>query len=73
MKNDEKYTQFYLVQEMIEKFVSDRVMIGGDHILNLPLEKLKIDLLELDDEDHNNVMGETARKVFGLDKKISRS
>ena len=64
---------YYLVQEMIEKFGSDRVMIGGDHILNFPLEKLKIDLLKLDDEDHDNVMGETARRVFGLDKKMSRS
>ncbi len=47
-------------------------MIGGDHILNFPLEKLKIDLLELDDEDRDNVMGETARRVFRLDERMSK-
>lgn len=57
---------YYLVQEMIEKFGSERVMIGGDHILNYPLEKLKVELLELDEEDHKNVMGETARRIFKL-------
>lgn len=33
------------------------MIIGGDHILNYSLEKLKIDLLGLDDEDRDNVMG----------------
>ena len=63
------WCSYYLVREMIEKFGSDRVMVGGDHILNFPLEKLKIDLLELDDADRENVMGETARKVFKLGEK----
>jgi len=62
------WCSYYLVQKMIEKFGSERVMIGGDHILNYPLEKLKVELLELDEEDHNNVMGETARRVFRLDE-----
>ncbi len=62
------WCNYYLVRKMIEKFGSDRVMVGGDHILNYALEKLKIELLELDDEDHNNVMGETARRVFKLDE-----
>ena len=64
------WCSYYLVQEMIEKFGSNRVMIGGDHILNFPLERLKIEILELDDEDHGNVMGETARRVFKLDEKM---
>ncbi len=63
------WCNYYLVRKMIEKFGSDRVMVGGDHILNYALEKLKIELLELNDEDHKNVMGETARRVFKLDKK----
>ena len=63
------WCSYYLVGEMIGRFGSDRVMIGGDHILNFPLEKLKVELLELDEEDHKNVMGETARKVFKLDEK----
>ncbi len=65
------WCSYYLVQEMIEKFGSERVMIGGDHILNYPLEKLKIDLLELSDEDRDNVMGETARRVFRLDERVN--
>ena len=64
------WCSYYLVREMIEKFGSDRVMIGGDHILNFPLEKLKIELLELNDEDHKNVMGETARKIFKLGERM---
>jgi len=64
------WCSYYLVQEMIEKFGSDRVMIGGDHILNFPLEKLKIEILQLNEEDHNNVMGETARRVFKLDERM---
>ena len=55
---------------MIKKFGYERVMIGGDHILNYPLEKLKIDLLELDDKDKAYVLGETARKVFKLDERM---
>ena len=64
------WCSYYLVQEMIEKFGSQRVMTGGDHILNYPLEKLKVELLELDEEDHKNVMGETARSVFKLDERM---
>lgn len=63
---------YYHVREMIKEFGSERVMIGGDHILNFPLEKLKIDLLELGDEDRDNVMGETARRVFRLDERMSK-
>jgi hypothetical protein len=55
---------------MIERFGSERIMVGGDHILNFPLEKLKIELLELDDRSHRNVMGETALRVFKLDGRI---
>ena len=64
------WCSYYLVGEMIKKFGSERVMIGGDHILNYPLEKLKIALLELSDEDKANVLGETARKVFKLDERM---
>jgi len=60
------WCSYYLVDEMIKRFGSQRVMIGGDHILNYPLEKLKIELLELSDKDKANVLGETARKVFKL-------
>lgn len=64
------WCSYYLVHEMIKKFGYERVMIGGDHILNYPLEKLKIDLLELDDKDKAYVLGETARKVFKLDERM---
>ena len=64
------WCSYYLVREMIEGFGSERVMVGGDHILNFPLEKLKMELLELDDRDYRNVMGETARRVFKLDERI---
>jgi hypothetical protein len=64
------WCSYYLVNEMIEKFGSERVMVGGDHILNFPIEKLKIELLELSEGDHCNVMGETARRVFKLDERM---
>lgn len=60
------WCSYYLMNEMIKKFGSARVMIGGDHILNFPIEKLKIDLLCLSDEDRDNVMGETAMRIFRL-------
>ena len=64
------WCSYYLVRGMIERFGSERVMVGSDHILNFPLEKLKIEILELNEKDHNNVMGETARRVFKLDERM---
>ena len=64
------WCSYNLVHEMIKKFGSQRVMIGADHILNFPLEKLKIELLELGDEDREQVMSGTAMKVFKLEGRI---
>ncbi len=54
------------IGEMIEKLGSHRMMMGSDWIINLPVELLKIDLLELDEKDKNNVLSGTALKVFKL-------
>lgn len=58
------------IGEMIEKLGSHRVMMGSDWTINLPVELLKIDLLELGEEDKGRVLGGTAMKVFKLEDKI---
>jgi hypothetical protein len=45
-------------------------MMGSDWTINLPVELLKIDLLELDDKDKNGVLCGTALKVFKLEDKM---
>jgi hypothetical protein len=59
-----------LIGNMIKKFGADRVMMGSDWISNYPIEKLKIDLLELSDEDNNKVLCETAKRIFKLSERI---
>jgi len=54
------------IGRMISKFGPNRVMMGSDWISNYPVEKLKIDLLELNDNDKNQVLCETAKTVFKL-------
>ncbi len=58
------------IGKMIAKFGSHRVMMGSDWTINLPVELLKIDLLELDERDKNGVLCGTALKVFKLEDKI---
>jgi len=58
------------IGSMIEKFGADRVMMGSDWISNYPVEKLKIDLLELNNEDKDKVLCGTAKKIFKLDERI---
>ncbi len=55
---------------MINKLGANKVMMGSDWISNYPVEKLKIDLLELNELDKNKVLCETAKTVFKLDGKI---
>lgn len=54
------------IDMMIKKFGSNRVMIGSDWISNYPVEKLKIDLLNLSKEDNDQVLYKTAMEVFKL-------
>jgi hypothetical protein len=46
----------HMIGGMINKFGADRVMMGSDWISNYPVEKLKIDLLELSKEDNEKVL-----------------
>lgn len=55
-----------LIGCMISKFGANRVMLGSDWISNYPVEKLKIDLLELSSEDNDWVLYKTAKNVFNL-------
>jgi len=57
-----------LIGGMIKKFGAGRVMMGSDWISNYPVEKLKIDLLELGKEDSDQVLYKTAKTIFKLDK-----
>jgi len=59
-----------LIGNMIKKFGGDRVMMGSDWISNYPIEKLKIDLLELDDMEKDKVLCGTAKRIFKLDERI---
>ena len=59
-----------LIGQMINKLGPDRVMMGSDWISNYPVEKLKIDLLELNEDDKNKVLSETAKTIFNLDGRI---
>lgn len=59
-----------LIGQMINKLGADRVMMGSDWISNYPVEKLKIDLLELSREDNNKVLCETAKSVFNLNGRV---
>ena len=59
-----------LIGQMINKLGPDRVMMGSDWISNYPVEKLKIDLLELNEDDKNKVLCETAKTVFKLGDRI---
>jgi len=58
------------IGEMIAKLGSHRVMMGSDWTINLPVELLKIDLLELNEKDKSCVLGGTALKVFRLEDKL---
>jgi predicted TIM-barrel fold metal-dependent hydrolase len=56
----------YAALGMIRKLGSDRVLFGSDHLTNLPVELTKYRSIGLTEEELKAVLGETAKRVFGL-------
>jgi predicted TIM-barrel fold metal-dependent hydrolase len=51
---------------MVDQCGAGRVLFGSDHLSNLPVELVKYRSLGLSDDELAQVLGGTARKVFGL-------
>ena len=56
----------YVVRNFVEKLGSSRLMFGTDNPDNVGVELAKHRALHLSDEDLNQCLGDTARKVFSL-------
>ena len=55
------------IRGFVQKFGSRRVLFESDEYLNAAAEIAKIGYLDFSEEDYANIMGETAKEVYGLD------
>lgn len=56
----------YQVAAMVRQIGASRVMFGSDHPSNVASELAKLQAIGLDDDDLAQVLGLTARRVFGV-------
>ncbi len=60
------WCQYYQARRMAETIGSERMLMGSDHPANLPVELAKWRATGLAECDLANVLGRTARRLFGL-------
>lgn len=54
------------VLSVVQELGSERIMFGSDHPFNIPVEFAKIDALDLSPKDRDNILGNTAKRIYGL-------
>ncbi|MDR1933294.1 MAG: amidohydrolase family protein [Spirochaetales bacterium] len=61
------WCQTFMVSRMIKTIGIDRVIMGSDHLTNLPMEILKYHCIDLTDEDRKAVFDTNPGRIFQLD------
>lgn len=60
------WCQTYAVQKMINQVGIDRIIMGSDHLTNLPVELAKYHSINLSDQDLQKIFLENPQRIFNL-------
>lgn len=56
----------YAVRKMVDQIGAERMVMGSDHISNLPVELVKFDSIGLTDQQLEQIFYKTPQRVFNL-------
>lgn len=57
----------YAVQKMVSQFGSERLLLGTDHLTNVPVELAKFRAIGLSDDQLVDIFDRNPRRVFGIE------
>lgn len=56
----------YTIRKMVDAVGADRLLLGSDHLSNLPVELVKLDSIGLSDKERELILRTNARRMFQL-------